>query len=48
MRNFLLESNEMRFRRPKTTIFRHFLVFDDNDVIMTWNRDETITLEQKP
>ena len=42
MRNFLLESNEMRFR-PKKTIFD---ILENYDVIMTWNYDETINIEQ--
>ena len=48
MRNFLLESNEIRFRPKKTTFDILENLYGDNDVIMTWNRDETIAVEQKP
>ena len=46
MRNFLLESNEIRFRPKKTTfdVFEKYL--GNYDVIMTWNYDETIDIEQ--
>ena len=46
MRNFLLESNEIRFRPKKTTFYIFGNSYSDYDVIMTWKYDETINIEQ--
>ena len=46
MRNFLLESNEIRFRPKKTTFDIFENSYGNYDVIMTWNYDETINIEQ--
>ena len=46
MRNFLLESNEIRFRPKKTTFDILENLYGDNDVIMTWNHNKMINIEQ--
>ena len=46
MRNFLLESNEMRFRLKKTTFHILENSYGDYDVIITWNYDKTFNIER--
>ena len=48
MRNFRLESNEMRFSPNKKIFDILENSHGDYDVIMTWNNNETITIEQQP
>ena len=46
MRNFLLESNEIRFRPKKTTFDIFENSYGNYDVIMIWNYDKMINIEQ--